>query len=144
MFQRPALIVTCVALLATVGSGCATLSTVQAEKGRGAFRVYSAPFKTVWEQTFQAVSALGLQIAVPNQKEGYLLAETGISAFSWGEKIAIFVEKVDESHTRVEVVSRRVVTTNVFAYDWEPRILNEIDKLMSGAQLPESNHEKSS
>ncbi len=143
MFQPLARVTVFAVLLAMVGSGCATLSTVQAERGKGSFRVYPAPLKTVWEQTFQALSILGLKIVTPNEKERYFLAETGLSALSWGEKIAIFVEKVDESHTRVEVVSRRVVATNVFAYNWEPRILDKIDSLLIGAPSADRNHEKS-
>ena len=84
----------------------------------------------MWEKTNQTLKLLQLGVAESNQKEGYILAETGISAMSWGEKVAVFVEKVDASSTRVEVVSRKVVTTNIFAENWESRILDTLEVLL--------------
>lgn len=128
----PILFFTCISFF----TGCATLASVRAEKGSGTSRVFPAPVETVWTTTLQATSTLGLSIAVSNEKESYILAETGISAFSWGEKVAVFVDKVDDSHARVEVVSKRVVTTNVFAYSWENRILDKVDELLRQSNPP--------
>lgn len=111
-------------------SGCSTLSSVQAERGKGSIRVYPASFETVWEKANQALRILHLGVAESNQKEGYILAETGISASSWGEKVAIFIRQVDPSSTQVEVVSRKVMATNMFAENWEPRILETLEVLL--------------
>lgn len=123
-----------VVLIGVIGismTGCATLSSVKASKGSGAWRVYVAPANIVWGKVLEAIAGSGLGVAESNPVEGYLLAETGISAFSWGEKIVVFVDKIDDAHTRVEVVSKKVVTTNIFAYNWEQRILSKLDDLLS-------------
>ena len=122
--------VVCLAILLT-GTGCATLSSVQAERGQGSTRIYPAPFETVWEKTNQSLRILQLDVVESNQKEGYFLAKTGISAASWGEKVAIFIQKIDASSTRVEVVSRKALATNIFAENWEPRILNTLGVLLN-------------
>ena len=118
------------AATAALLSGCATLGSVQAERGHGSARVYSAPFETVWEKTNQALRILQLGVVESNQKEGYFLAETGISASSWGEKVAVFIQKIDTSSTRVEVVSRKALATNIFAENWEPRVLDTLGVLL--------------
>lgn len=117
-------------------AGCATLTSVRAAKGSGISKVFPAPVGTVWASALQATSVLGLGIAVSNEKEGYILAETGISAFSWGEKVSVFIDRVDDSHARIEVVSKRVVTTNVFAYNWENRILDKVDEILRQTSPP--------
>jgi hypothetical protein len=51
------------------------------------------------------------------------------SAFSWGENVAIFVEPIDgKIQTRVEVVNKRALATNITAADWGTRILQSLDK----------------
>lgn len=111
--------------------GCATLTSVRGERGRGSSRVYQAPFETVWKKANQTLKLLQLGIAESNQKQGYLLAETGISAFSWGERVAVFVERIDTSSTRVEVISRKVMATNIFAENWESRFLDTLEVLLN-------------
>jgi hypothetical protein len=61
--------------------------------------------------------------------EGYILAQRGITAFSYGENVAIFVESVNGvTRTRVEVVSKKAMATNVFAPDWSKEILDKLDE----------------
>jgi predicted thioesterase len=57
------------------------------------------------------------------------LAQGSISAFSWGENVAIYVEDVaGKVKTRVEVVNKRALSVNITAADWESKILEELDK----------------
>ncbi len=119
-----------IGLILVLLTGCATLSSVRAERGNGISRVFDASFEVVWDKTVKATNMLGLGIAESNQQQGYMLAETGISPFSWGEKVAVFIEGIDADHTKVEVVSRKVMTTNVFAYSWQNRILNKVEELL--------------
>jgi hypothetical protein len=52
----------------------------------------------------------------------------GISPFSLGENVAVFVDRADNQRTRVEVVSLKVMPTNIFAPNWEAPILNRISE----------------
>jgi hypothetical protein len=123
-----------VATLAT--AGCATLADDPGksrrdarERGSGVIVVYAASFDQVWSTLPAVMKELELKVASDNKAEGILLVDAGVSAFSWGERIAIYVERVGTSGgIRVEVVSRRTVGTNVTAADWAPRIHEKLGK----------------
>ena len=56
-----------------------------------------------------------------------MLAQRGITAFSYGENVAIFVEPVGgQVRTRVEIVSKKAMQTNIFAPDWSVEILDKL------------------
>ena len=117
-----------VILVSTVG--CSSLDSVRKAKGTGKSRVYDASFATVWDATAQAVRDMGLQIANEKKDEGYILAQKGWSAFSYGENVAAFVDRESDQRTKVEVVSKKVMATNVFAYNWEKPILDRISEIV--------------
>ena len=111
-------------------AGCATLADARTAKGSGTSRIYNASFDTVWETIPKAVHALGPKIVGENKQEGYILAEKEITAFSYGEKIAIFVDKIDDSRTKVEVVSKKAMATNILAWNWEKPILDKLSEML--------------
>jgi uncharacterized lipoprotein len=94
-------------------------------------RVFDAPFDAVWTAVPQALSSLGLPVAADNKPEGYIFAERGMTGFSWGEKVAVFVSKVSEKQTKVEVVSKRALATNIFAPDWAAEVLQRVEQMLS-------------
>jgi len=110
-------------------SGCATLADAQAAKGTGTFKVYDKPYDVVWNAVLESVKSLGLAIVVDNKEKGNILAQGAVSAFSWGENVAIFVEDMGgKIKTRVEVVNKRAIATNITAPNWERRIFEDLDK----------------
>jgi hypothetical protein len=74
---------------------------------------------------------MGLEIASKNREEGYVLAQKGITAFSYGENVAVFVEKIDDQSTKVEVVSKKAMATNIFAWNWEKPILDRLSEILT-------------
>lgn len=108
-------------------SGCTTLGDARLAKGTGMMRSYDASFEKTWAATLCSVNGLGLPVAGDNKQEGYILAQRGMTAFSYGENIAIFIHKRGPKGTDVEVVSKKAMQTNIFAPDWAPKILNGID-----------------
>jgi urocanate hydratase len=56
-----------------------------------------------------------------------ILAQRGITAFSYGENVAIFIEDYNGDQCRVEVVSKRAMETNVFAPDWSRSLFTYLD-----------------
>jgi len=118
-----------VVFLAALNSGCATLADAQSAKGTGSVKVYDQPYDVVWNAVVETVNASSLDIVTVNKNEGSILAQGAISAFSWGENVAIFVESVEgKVQTRVEVVNKRAVPVNVTASDWEAGIFESLDK----------------
>jgi hypothetical protein len=110
-------------------SSCSTLADARAGKGSGLSREYSAPFDVVWTTIPVVLAELSLPLVADNKQDGYILAQRGITAFSYGENVAIFVESVSGvTKTRVEVVSTRAMASNIFAPDWAEYILNKLDE----------------
>jgi uncharacterized lipoprotein len=114
------------ALSIALVSGCSTLADARKAEGEGVKRTYQAPFKKTWDVSLTALSKLKLEVASENQQQGYILAQRGMTAFSYGENIALFLKKQNENATTVEVVSKKSMSTNIFAPDWTEDIHREI------------------
>lgn len=80
----------------------------------------------VWGVIPSVLSDLKLPLVTENRADGTILAQRGITPFSYGENVAIFVESVDATKTRVEVVSKKAMATNVFAPDWNAEIVDKL------------------
>ena len=119
-----------VALSLMVLTGCSTLADAKAGKGTGESRVFNAKAERVWNILPQAVKANGLDFVADNKAEGYALAQRGISAFSYGENVALFVDQAGDEKTKVEVVSKKAMATNIFAPNWAKSILDKIEELL--------------
>ena len=131
MFKKILSIVFAITTLASV-SGCSTLADARTAKGTGLSRTYATSVDAVWKAMPQVLSEVGLQMVGDNKTEGYILAQRGITAFSYGENVAIFVETVGGvTKTRVEVVSKKALATNVFAPSWEKEILDKLDQKLN-------------
>lgn len=108
-------------------SGCSTLADARSAKGSGLSREYSASMDQVWKAIPAVLAELSLPMVGDNRQEGYILAQRGVTALSYGENVAIFVESVNGvTRTRVEVVSKKTMATNVFAPDWSKEILDKL------------------
>ena len=110
-------------------AGCSTLADARSAKGTGPSREYSASVDLVWKTMPSVLAELSLPMVADNKQEGYILAQRGMTAFSYGENVAIFVESVNGlTKTRVEVVSKKAMATNVFAPDWGKDILDKLSE----------------
>lgn len=132
--MRRFIAVVCLFFLAMINAGCATLADAQAAKGSGSFKIYSHPYDVVWNAAVETVKSSGLDLIVQNKEQGNILAQRGMTAFSYGENVAIFVEDVgNKVKTRVEVVNKRTLATNITAANWETRILQDLDRRLQPA-----------
>ncbi|MGI9320171.1 MAG: hypothetical protein ACR2O5_02065 [Thiogranum sp.] len=112
-------------------SGCATVSDAKADRGTGEVRVYPRSKDLVWDVLLDVLGTTDLKIVSTDKDEGVVLAKRGMTGFSYGEKVAIFVEELNEgASTRVELVNKRVVSTNNTAADWATIIFNRLDKVL--------------
>jgi hypothetical protein len=128
MMTRAALGVVLI-LLAASQFGCvATLEDAQAAKGSGTSRIYQKPHDVVWPVVLEAITSSGLNLTSANKETGRILAQRGPTIVSWGENVAIFVDGSDKATTRVEIVSKAALVTNVTATNWERRLFEALDK----------------
>ena len=96
--------------------------------GTGVKVTYQASFDDIWKAMPEAINAAGLKFVSANLADRSILAQRGITAFSYGENVAIFVETIEAAKSSVEVVSMKAMTTNIFAPDWAKPIFEELDK----------------
>lgn len=121
------IIILCAAFILTA---CTNLSDARMAQGTGMTRSYNASFDETWEAVKCSCNALGLPIAGENKTDGYILAQRGITAFSYGENVAIFIKKQNTNKTNVEVVSKKALQTTIFAPDWSPKILDGVNSCL--------------
>lgn len=69
---------------------------------------------------------------VSDKGKGEILAQRSMTFFSYGENVAIYVERTGEpSETQVEVISKRALATNITATNWEAIIFDGLDKILA-------------
>ncbi len=114
-------------------NGCTTLADARKAEGEGVRKVYRADIDTTWKKTIQILSKLKLEVATENKQEGYILAQRGMGVFqmSYGENVAIFLKSKNTTETEVEVVSKKVMKTNIFAPDWSDDIHKQLNLAIS-------------
>ena len=111
-------------------TGCSTMADAKAGKGTGTSQTFAAASDRVWQVLPAAVKSAGLDYVAGNKDDGYALAQRGLSLFSYGENVAIFIDKPTPESTKVEVVSKKAMATNVFAPDWARPILDKIAEML--------------
>jgi len=113
--------------------GCTTLADARKAEGEGVRKVYKTNVETAWKTTLHVLGKLKLDVATENKQEGYILAQRGMGFFqmSYGENVAIFLKSKSENETEVEVVSKKVMSTNIFAPDWSEDIHKQLKLAIS-------------
>jgi hypothetical protein len=128
--NRTALTCFLLILLAAV-SGCTTLVDAKLARGTGESRLYPVNPDVIWSILPEVVRTAGLDYVDGNRLEGYALAQHSMNLLTYGENVAIFVEPGnDVSATRVEVVSKRALATNITATNWEETILDGLGRAL--------------
>lgn len=116
-------------------SGCSNLADARAAKGTGVSREYAATADATWTAVPQVLKEISLPLVTENRQQGYILAQRGLSMLSYGENVAIFIDSVANTvMTKVEVVSKKAMATNIFAPDWSKEILDALEKKLTNAQ----------
>jgi hypothetical protein len=110
-------------------SGCATLADAKGAKGLGVSKTYDRPKEEVWVAVVDVLNETELEVVSADKERGEILAQRGMTAFSYGENVAIFVEEINgKMVTRVEVVNKRALATNITAANWANRIFEKLDQ----------------
>lgn len=115
-----------VALPMALLPGCANVETVKAAQGQGATRSYPHPRERVIDATLAAAKARELDVVEADRASGRLILSKGVTWWSWGERIAVFVKPLDAASTQVEIVSKPVMAPLNFPPDWQTILLDQI------------------
>ena len=121
-------------------AGCAaSYQGVKDERGFGTSRSFPGSAENAWHACILGLHELGLDLKELDPDRRYLLASQGTSMLSYGEHVGCFVRSdTVPGRQSVEIVTQRVVATNVFAKDWSEEALWTIGIHMSRLDEAES------
>jgi hypothetical protein len=108
-------------------SGCASTETVKEAKGQGVSRNYPYAYEQVYKATLSATKTKELEIIEEDKSKGRVILSHGITLWSWGERIAVFIKPFAASGTEVEIISKPVLAPLNFPPDWQHILLDQID-----------------
>lgn len=126
-----------ITFLALLMAGCASPKTVQevkAAQGQGVTRVYQAAPAAVHAAVLAAAKAKKLEVVEDDAAKSRVILSHGVTALSWGEKIAVFLKPSGTGSTQVEVVSKPVMETLNYPPDWPKILLDQIDVELKGGK----------
>ena len=116
-----------IAFIVMITGGCASTETVKEAEGEGISRSFSYAFEPVYEATISAAKEKELEVVESDKKSGRLILTHGVTLWSWGERIAVFVKPLSNNETEVEVVSKPVLAPLNFPPDWQNILLDQIE-----------------
>ena len=123
-----------ICLIAIFAGGCATTETVKEAKGQGVTRTYNYGYEPVFNAVIAAAKAKDLEVVESEKSSGRLILSHGVTLWSWGERIAVFVKALSADTTEVEIVSKPVMEPLNFPPDWQQILLEQIEIQLRAAK----------
>ena len=124
---------------ALAGSGwlaaCASIDSVKGARGQGVKRTFKQSYDEVYAAALAAAAKQKLELVSETRGNGTILLSHGTSVGSLGERIAVFVSRLGDRLTSVEVVARPVVSMVSFPPYWPSLLFGEIDEEMATRRL---------
>ena len=103
-------------VMAVLGlAGCATLNDVVQEKnqGGGTMQVYPVDTDQAWKIAMTVFRWEGSDAIEEHRDQGYMLTSSGMNFVSAGAVMGAWVEPAGRSQTKVTVVTKRRMATNL-------------------------------
>jgi hypothetical protein len=123
--------------------GCATTNDVIRVKeagSEGTTKVYPVTRDQAWDIARTVFRWEGADAIEEHKAEGYMLTSSGPNLVSWGAVMGAWVERVDDSNTKVTVVTKRRISVNVATTltesTFQKRFGQAVDILKQGQPLP--------
>jgi len=113
-------------LCTVLATACTTTETVKKAQGEGSKRIFPQRYEAVYDAALAVAHKHRIEITEKDPSAGRIMLSHGISLWSWGERIAIFLKRVSPTATEVEIISRPVLAPLNFPSDWESKLMFEI------------------
>jgi hypothetical protein len=141
MKKRTALFTSLLFLLTVLG-GCATMGDVVKAKDEGTSKVYPVNSEQAWMIAKVVFRWEGADAIEEHKDEGYMLTSSGMNFVSWGAVMGAWIDPVDKDNTKVTVVTKRRISTNVATTlteaTFHKRFAQAVDIVKAGKTLPSS------
>ena len=129
-------------VIVTGAVGCATLVDVIREKAEdgGTVQVYSVTADQGWQIAKAVFRWEGSDAIEEHRDQGYMLTSSGMNLVSFGTVMGAWIEPISDQQTKVTVVTKRRVQTNVFTTLMETtfhkRFAQGVEIIKAGKPLP--------
>ena len=124
-------------------SACATMNDVVRVKeagSEGTTRVYAVNADQAWEISKTVFRWEGSDAIEEHKDQGYMLTSSGPNLVSWGTVMGAWIEPVDKDNTKVTVVTKRRISTNIATTltegTFHKRFAQAVEIVKSGQSLP--------
>ncbi len=107
-------------------TGCVTQQRVAQMEGHGKREVFDAPYDVVWRAAVDAAQAGELNVVTADKARGFIGAKRGPQIETMGENVGVWVTRVSQHETQVEVVSRQAGLPVAWFKNWQNQILNGV------------------
>ncbi len=105
--------------IAVFSAGCTTTKGMTRNASNdGISREYNTDYQTAFDLAKYACRVLDFKIENESVSDKYIVAENGMSSFSWGERIGFYFTAVEPQVTRVRILSKAKIQTNFLAPQW--------------------------
>lgn len=121
-------------------NGCATMSDVVRAKDEGTAKIYPVDAEKAWEIAKTVFRWEGADAIEEHKAEGYMLTSSGMNWVSWGAVMGAWIEPVDNYNTKVTVVTKRRIATNIATTltesTFHKRFAQAVEIVKKGSRLP--------
>lgn len=106
-----------------LASGCTSLGSMTVPRyADGSRYEYDVDYQQAFELAKYACRVYSFEIDYENFEDGVIVANNGISAMSYGERIGLYLKKIDATRTGISIVTKAKVKSNFFAPEWDSEI----------------------
>jgi hypothetical protein len=121
-------------------AGCASMSDVLKSKDEGTVEVYPVNEEEAWEIAITVLRWEDCETIEEHRSQHYMLTTVGANFVSAGSLVGVWVEPEDAANTKVTVVTKRKVQTNVATglteTTFQRRFAQAVEIVNSGQALP--------
>ena len=121
-------------------TSCATLKDVLKDKKNGTHKVYPVNFEDAWEIAMTVLRWEDCETIEQHKTAGYMLTTVGQNFVSAGSVVGVWIDKVDSENSKVTIVTKRKVQTNLATGLTESTFHNSYAKAVNlfkeGKKLP--------
>ncbi len=124
-------------------AGCSNMSDVLKAKaaGEGTGEIYPISPDQAWKIAVTVFRWEGADAIEEHRDEGYMLTSGGMNLVTWGTSMGAWVERIDEDHTKVVVITKRrfaVDFTVLTETTFHRRFAQAVEIVKAGKPLPSS------
>ncbi len=123
-----------------VMAGCATMSDVLDSKEEGTVEVYPVDQNRAWEIAMTVLRWEDAETIEEHRADDYMLTTVGANLISAGSVVGVWVEPAKKGSTKVTVVTKRKMQTNIATglteTTFHDRFAQAVKIVKSGKSLP--------